>query len=162
MRYFVVLLLLVAGCATTPPQESPQVERISPEELERIMPKPVPNLPLEEIVRLSREGAAPGVIIDKIRQSGSSYALTPSQMVELNRQGVAAEVLDYVHSAHEQAVREGFADEISKREREHRAEVERLRREGMLRAYRYCDPFWGPYPYSHWPYPYRWRAPYCW
>ena len=54
-RYAVQLamVLFIAGCASTPPQ-APQIQRISPEELERIMPKPVPNLTLEEIVKLSQ------------------------------------------------------------------------------------------------------------
>ena len=52
------LLVLLSACASTPPQE-PQIQRISPEELERIMPKPVPNLSLDEIVRLSKYAVAP-------------------------------------------------------------------------------------------------------
>ena len=135
------LLALLAGCATTAPP--PRVERISPEELERIMPKPVPNLTLDEIVQMSKAGTpAPD--------------LTPSESVELSRKGVSAEVLDYIHQAHEQAVREGFADEINKREKEKRLEQERLRREYQLRYQPYYDPFWyGGYGFGP-PWGYRW------
>ena len=61
-------LVLVASCASTPPQV-PQIQRISPEELERIMPKPVPNLTLDGIVELSQAKVSADEIIQKIRRS---------------------------------------------------------------------------------------------
>ncbi|HLD09271.1 MAG TPA: hypothetical protein VJB68_04435 [Methylophilaceae bacterium] len=150
----VMLLVMLAGCATTPPQE-PQIQRISPEELERIMPKPVPNLTLDEIVQLSKQGMTVEQIIAKIKASNSHYDLMPSQAVELSKQGVDARVLDYMYAAREQALREGFADEINKREKEKQLEQERLKRDYQWRSQQYYDPFWGyGYPYS----PYRrWR-----
>lgn len=143
------LLVLLSACASTPPQE-PQIQRISPEELERIMPKPVPNLSLDEIVRLSKDGVAPEQIIEKIKASNSRYDLTPSQAIELSKQGVSVKVLDYMHSSREQALRDGFADEINKREKARKDEEEKLRREYELQSMPYYDPFWG-YPY--WAYP---------
>jgi hypothetical protein len=147
---------MLAGCASTA-QHDAQIRRISPDELERIMPKPEPNLSLDEIVRLSKAGTSPELIIEKIKATHSQYDLTPSQSVDLSKQGVSAKVLDYMHSSHEQAVRDGFADEINKREKTKRDEQERLRREYELRARPYYyDPFWGygygPYPY--WGYPF--------
>ncbi len=143
-----IILAILAGCATTPRQE-PLVERISPEELERIMPKPVPNLALDEIIKLSKQGIPAEQIIDKIKASNSRYELTPSQSVELSKQGVDTKVLDYIYASREQALREGFADEINKREKEKKLEQDRLKRE--LRS-RYYDPFWG-YGYSpYWGY----------
>ena len=110
------LVALLAGCASSPMQE-PQIQRISPEELERIMPKPVPNLTLDEIVKMSKAGTPPQTIIDKIKETNSRYDLTPSESLALSKKGVSPEVLDYIHKAHEQAVRDGFADEINKREK---------------------------------------------
>lgn len=141
------LLLALSACATTQQQE-PQVKRISPEELERIMPKPVPNLALEEIVALSKQGTPAEQIIEKIKASNSRYDLTPSQAVELSKQGVDPKVLDYIHQSRENALRDSFADEINKREKQKRDEQERLKRE--YRAYPYYDPwwgYWGPSPY---------------
>lgn len=143
-------VLLLAGCATTP-AEPPQIQRISPEELERILPKPVPNLALEEIVRLSKAGESADAIIGKIRESQSRYELTPSQAIDLHRQGVDARVLDHMQAAREQALRDSLADEINKREREHKKKEDALKRESQLRPYPYYDPFW-PHPY--WRYPY--------
>jgi hypothetical protein len=140
-------VLALSACATTQQQE-PQVKRISPEELERIMPKPAPNVTLEEIVSLSKAGTPAEQIIEKIKASNSRYDLTPSQAVELSRQGVDAKVLDYIHKSRENALRDSFADEINKREKQKRDEQEKLKRE--YRSYPYYDPwwgYWGPGPY---------------
>lgn len=153
--------LLLAGCASNPPQQ-PEIARISPEELERIMPKPVPNLSLDEIVRLSKAKTPAAEIIEKIRGSNSRYDLSPSQALDLSKQGVPAEVLDYIHKAREQALRDSIAEEINKRELEKQREQEKLRREYRWRSQQFYDPFWygyggfGPYwryrPFYGYPY----------
>jgi hypothetical protein len=154
-RWALLLGMLLAGCATSQEKPAaPQIQRISAEELERLLPKPDPNLTYDELVRLSREGLAPEAIIEKIRQSNSSYELTPSQALELGKKGVDAKVLDHMHSAREQALRDGFADELNKRDRDHRAQTEALQHELLMtRPSPFCDPFWGPYP-PYWRYPY--------
>lgn len=149
------VLALLVGCASTPSHESqPKIARLTPEELDRLMPKQVPNLTLDEIVRFSQNGGKPDAIIAKIRETHSEYTLTPAQIVELNRKGVSMQVLDYMFNAQQQALRDSIADEFSQRERKHAQEVEALRRELMSERY-YYDPFWdAPYPYG---YPY-WRG----
>jgi hypothetical protein len=150
------LVLVLTGCAGSP-QKPPQIERITGEALERLLPKPTPNLTTDEIVQLSKQGASPEAIIDKIRQSGSSYALLPSQYIDLAGRGVDPKVLDFMQSAHEQSLRDGCAEEINKREQAHRAECDALRQQLLSRPYCPYDPFWGPYPpYWRLPYPY-WR-----
>jgi len=136
-------LVLVASCASTPPQV-PQIQRISPEELERIMPKPVPNLTLDEVVKLSQANVPADEIIQKIKDSQSQYNLNPSQILELSQKGVDTKVLEHIQAVHEQAVRDSFAEELQKREKEKLLEQEKLKREYQMR-YPYYDPFWG-YP----------------
>jgi hypothetical protein len=145
---WLAMLLLIAGCASTPPQP-PQIQRISPEELERIMPKPVPNLTLDEIVKLSQDKMSADEIIQKIKDSQSQYNLTSAQILELNHKGVDTKVLEHIQAVHEQAVRDSFAEEIQKREKEKLLEQEKLKREYQMR-YPYYDPFWG---YPRWGYP---------
>jgi valyl-tRNA synthetase len=148
------ILVLLTGCATTPVQ-TPQIQRISPEELERIMPKPVPNLTLDEIVQLSKQGMTAEQIIEKIKASNSRYDLTPSQSLELSKRGVDAKVLDYMYAAREQALREAFADEINQREKENEVALEKLKQDYQWRYQQYYDPFCG-YGYSpYWRYRYR-------
>ena len=147
-------VLFLTACATTTQQE-PQIERISPEELERIMPKPVPNVTLDEIVTLSKQGNSPEQIINRIKASNSRYDLTPSEIVRLTEQGVDPKVLDYMHQAHESALRENMADEINKREKQRQEDLEKLEREYRLRSYPYYDPWWGYFgPGPYWRYPY--------
>ena len=151
---WVVLVAMMAGCASNPQrQEPPPIQRISEEELEKLLPKPDPNLTYEELVRLTREGMSAEQIIEKIKASHSSYMLTPTQALELSKQGVSVKVLDYIQASREQALRDSFAEELGKRDREHRVEVERLMREMQLRSLMMRDPFWGPYP-PYWRYPY--------
>ncbi len=139
--------LSITGCATTPMQQPP-VARISPEELERIMPKPVPNLSLDEIIALSKANTPAEQIIEKIKVSNSHHDLTPSQAVDLSKRGVDGKVLDYIYQAREQALRDGFADEINKREKDKVLEQEKLKRELRMRSQPYYyDPFYGPSPY---------------
>ena len=87
-----------------------------------------------------------------MKDSQSQYALLPSQLLELSNKGVDQKVLDYIYSAHEQAVRDSFAEEINKREQSKAKEQEKLKREYQLRQ-PYYDPYWG-YPRSpYWGYP---------
>ena len=162
MRYWIWSLLLLVGCASNPSQP-PQIQRISAEELERLLPQAMPNLTLEDIVGMSKQGMAPEAIIEKIRDTGSSYDLSPSQGVDLARQGVDPKVLDHIHAARDQALRDGMADEVNARELKHQQEVEALKRQLLMHPWRYgpywgYDPFWGPFP-PYWRYPYHpyWR-----
>lgn len=154
--------LLLTACATT--QQEPQVKRISPEELEQIMPKPVPNVTLDEIIELSKQGNTPEQIINKIKASNSRYDLTPSEVVRLTQQGVDPKVLDYMHETHENALRESMADEINKREKQRQQDLKKLEQEYRMRSYPY-DPwwgYWGPSPYWRYPYGPSFRYYYGW
>ncbi len=144
---FIVVLLLLAGCATNG-QSVPLIERISEEELSRILPQPLATLSLDDLVRLSKEGMTATQIIEQIKSSNSMYDLTPTQSVLLSKQGVDSQILDYIHTSRELAVRNSIADEINKREKIKREELESLKRQ-QLRAY---DPFCRNGPYGVYPY----------
>jgi len=137
----VITLLVASGCATTGDSaNAPAIDRVSAEELEKIMPQAHPVLSLDEIVVLSKQGVAPEQIIQKIKDSDSAYDLTPSQSVELSKRGVDGKVLDYIHTSRELALRNKLAEEINKREQAKRAEVDKLKQQ-MLNNQRYYDPF---------------------
>ena len=108
------------------------------------MPKPVPNLTLDEIVKLSQANVSADEVIQKIKDSQSQYNLNPSQILELSQKGVDTKVLEHIQAVHEQAVRDSFAEELQKREKDKLLEQEKLKREYQMR-YPYYDPFWG-YP----------------
>ncbi|MDO9204979.1 hypothetical protein [Methylotenera sp.] len=154
--FMVLISLVVSGCASSGALKevgSQKIDRISEEELLRIMPKPVATVSLDDLVRLTKEGVAADQIIEKIKTSNSSYDLTPSQTVELNKQGVDSKVLDYIHTSRELALRNSIAEEINKREKIKQLELDKLKREQRLQRYPY-DPFcrfgrYGFYPYGY-------------
>lgn len=146
------LALSLLGCATASAPRGGTIARLSPDELARMMPKPNPKLPLAELVRMSKEGAAATDIIARIKETGSRYAISASQAIDLHAQGVSVEVLDYVQSAREQELRASLAEEINQREQRHADELRReqeLRRDGY-----YYDPWWPAYPGYGWNYGY--------
>ena len=175
-----LILMLLAGCASTGSQPS-KLERITPEELAKILPPPVATVSLSEIAADSKAGKTVDEIITKIKASNSRYELTPTQTLDLAKQGVDTKVLDYIHQSNELAKQNAIADELNKREKQRRAAENLLRRE-RDRAQQYYDPFWGsnygsfygrPYfgpigpGFRHWPrsrfgwglgfgYPYGW------
>lgn len=159
-----VAALSLAACATAsaPPEGGPGIARLSPEELERLLPRPDPKLSTADLVALSKQGASAKDIIARIKQSGSRYALSASQAIELHAQGLSTEVLDYIQSAREQELRDRLAEEINRREQRH---AEELRREQELRRNElYYDPWWPGHPGYGWSYgyPHRYFGGYYW
>jgi hypothetical protein len=145
------LSLVMLACASNGQQshKNPQIDRISEEELARILPKPIATLSLDDLVKLTKEGNTPDQIIEKIKMSYSSYDLMPSESVELSKQGVDNKVLDYIHTSRELALRNNVADEINNIEKTKRAEIEKLKRQQY-----FYDPFCGYGPYGFYPYSY--------
>ena len=157
MNYFKKLSILtlsfaMIACASNSENSdvrSPKIDRISEEELAKIISKPVVVLSLADLVRFTKEGQTADEIIEKIHVSNSSYDLTPSQVVDLNKQGVDNKVLDYIHTSRELALRNNVADEINQREKIKRAEFEKLKRQQWLQQ-RVYDPACGyGYPYGY-------------
>ena len=152
-----LITLVMMACATDGQQaggQTPKIDRISDEDLARIMPKTVAVLSLDDLVKLSKEGVPADQIIEKIKASNSLYDLTPSQSVALSKQGVDSKVLDYIHASREQALRNNFADEINKREENKRVELEKLKQQQFQQQQQFYDPFcrYGAYgirPYGY-------------
>jgi PBP1b-binding outer membrane lipoprotein LpoB len=141
---FLVLLsaFILSGCAGTGAKPS-QVERITPEELAKLIPPPVATVSLDEIVADSKAGKSSDDIIAKIKNSNSRYELTSTQVLDLNKKGVDAKVLDYIQQSNELAKQNAMADEINKREQEKTAARRQLQRERDFNRNQFYDPFWG-------------------
>lgn len=158
-----VIFLGASGCASTSGSHDarPVIDRISEAELERIAPKPIATLTLDDIVKLSREGQPAEQIIEKIKASDSQYDLTPSQSVALSEQGVDRQVLDYIHNSRELAWRNSVAAEINKREQEKRAALDKLKQQ-LQNQQRFYDPFCRGYgrffPYGYGAFAPRWGS----
>ena len=144
LLFLMLSLLLFAGCASTGTKHN-QVERITPEELAKLLPPAVATVSLDEIVADSKAGKNTDEIIAKIKNSNSRYELSPTQVLDLNKQGVDVKVLDYIQQSNELAKQNAIAEEINRREQEKAEAEKQLQRERALNNTRYYDPFWGPY-----------------
>lgn len=156
-RLYAVLMcsVLFCGCAATGSSQSvqaPKIDRISAEELARLVTPPPAKLTLEELVGMSKAGRNAEEIIAQIKATESLYDLTPSQSVELSQQGVPSKVLDYIHNSREAALQNQLADEINRREKLRQAELAKLKNQ-LSQQRRYYDPFCRGY-YGFMPYGY--------
>ena len=73
------LILLSAGCATTPQKPPPSVE---------------------DIVQMSEQGVPPEQIVQRIRESRAVYRLPASELAKLKSRGVPDAVLDYMQQTY--------------------------------------------------------------
>ncbi len=81
-----VVLLAIAGCATTQPYEFKTVT-------------------VEEIIQMSKDKVPTDQIIKKIAESGTVYRLSASQLADLRDAGVPNEVVNYMQQTYLDAVR---------------------------------------------------------
>jgi hypothetical protein len=152
MRLLVLALCLavLGGCAATPAATrdaagNPRLERLSPEQLAALGPAAPGRLSLEEIVGMSRAGTPPEVIIDRIWQTGSRFALSDADRASLRSRGVSETVIAFIDS-HE---REAQRTDALTRQADEDAQARR-QQEASVRPPGYRDPYWwGPrvYPY---------------
>lgn len=148
MNFFKLMMVLMAtfilaGCASTGARQA-EVERITPEQLAKLMPPAIASLSLDEIISDSKQGKPADEIIAKIKASNSRYELATSKVLDLSKQGVDIKVLDYMQQSNELAKQNAMADEINKREKEKKIAQKQLQRERDFARNRYYDPFWGP------------------
>ncbi|HEY0906505.1 MAG TPA: hypothetical protein VGE17_04840 [Methylophilus sp.] len=154
----VLSLVLLAGCASQPPQPL-QIDRISAEQLNALVPPPVAKLSLDEIAAMCKQGKKDPEVIEAIKQSESRYALSPSDVLDWHQKGISRGVLDYIQQANALAQQNAIADEINKRELARAEAEQRLKRERDVARLRSMDPwFYGP-PWGYRPY---WGSGFGW
>ncbi len=159
----IVSMLMLSGCASTGSGQG-QVDRITPEQLAKILPPPVATVTLDEIVVDSKQGKTVDEIIAKIKASNSRYELTPTQTLDLSKQDVDIKVLDYMHKSNELAKQNAIADELNKREQDKRVAQKQLQRERALAQSYYNDYYDGPFynPYYNYGYNPYWGSHFFW
>jgi len=64
-----------------------------------------PHVTVAEIIAMSKSGEPDAVIIDKIRNSGTVYRLSASQLADLLKQGVSDAVINYMQQTYLEAIR---------------------------------------------------------
>ena len=136
--------IFAVGCATSGSGaglKQAEVERMTPEQLAKILPPPIATVTLDELVVDSKAGKSADEIIAKIKASNSRYELTTAQTLDLSKQGVDTKVLDYMHQSNELAKQNAIADEMNKRAKEKAVAEKALKRERDFARNRYYDPF---------------------
>jgi len=152
LTLLVLGLLVLSGCASTGVQQA-QIDRITPEELEKLLPPPVATVSLEELVADSKQGKTPDEIIEKIKASDSRYELSPAQNLDLSKQGLDVKVLDYIHESNELAKQNAIAEEMNRLEKERHDAQKQLEYERRAMN-QYYDPFWWPRYDAYYGYPF--------
>ena len=79
LRATLVFLLVLSSCATVYTPRKP--------------------MPIAEVVKLSKSGAESRLVIQRIRDSGTTYALRGSDLAKLKADGVRGPVLDYLQQS---------------------------------------------------------------
>ncbi len=165
-----LMLVFLVGCASTAPVKEAVIDRISAEQLAAMTQPAPPAKSLQEIASMMRQGATDTQVIEEIKTTQSRYALTPSEVIYWNTQGISQPVLDYMQQANQLAIQNQLADTMNQRAKE-RAEAEaalkRQRDDARLRAfhpYGFYGPGWmgpiGPTPWG-WGHPY-WGSRFGW
>lgn len=67
---------------------------------------PPPPVTVSEIVAMSRAGEPDKAIIERIRDSGTVYRLSASQLADLRQRGVSNQVIDYMQQTYLRSVRD--------------------------------------------------------
>ncbi|HET7776490.1 MAG TPA: hypothetical protein VFK74_08990 [Azospira sp.] len=146
-RHFLILagLLSLAGCATAPPDgtATPKLARLSPEQLQRLAPD-APKIGFPELVVMARSGMKAEAMIERLKETHTRLDPSPSQVLDLTRQGVPVAVLDYLHEYREKALRDDLAGMLAEKDQQQAKDVEAARQQERLRAAPVYDPFWGP------------------
>ncbi len=139
-----ITLFLLSGCASTGKNQSQQgqVKRITPEELEKLLPPPIATFTLEEIIFDSKQGKSVDEVIDKIKTSESRYDLDTAEVLDLSKQGVDVNVLDYIQQANELANQNAIAEQMNKVAKEKENALRQLRHERLFSRDRFYNPFW--------------------
>lgn len=146
-------ICLLASCASAPkPQQVQKIERLTKEELANIMPAPVSQLSFESLLEMSRQGESADAVITKLKETDTSFDLTPSQMLELKQQGVDVKVLDYLHEQRLEGLRHKvsnvFVDKIKAKDEEIELLKRQLRFQSMM-GDPFCNgPFLRGYPFG--------------
>jgi len=68
-----------------------------------------PPVTVPAVIQMSQAGVPAETIIAKIREAGTAYRLTASQIANLHEQGVSDAVLDYMQQTYLDAVRQDQA-----------------------------------------------------
>lgn len=133
-RSIVCLSLLLLGACAAPGPQPPQIDRLPQSAAGPLAPPRTAPLTLEEVVSMARSESPSNVIIQTLRDTRASYAISADEAQSLARRGVPADVVAYLRGIEP-------------------APVTRV----LIDPYDY--PYYPPYYWPHYA-PYGWAYPY--
>jgi hypothetical protein len=92
---FLSVPLLFAGCASVAPS-APRIDRLPEGSAGPLAPARTGPLSLDEVVALSRDGTPPQTVIQMLRDSRATYALSAEEAQKLTSRGVSPEVVAFL------------------------------------------------------------------
>lgn len=156
LKHFFIIFGVSGLVACANVQEKPQaqvIDRLSDVELASMMPKPVSQLNYESLLALAKSGSTPAQMIEKLKETDTSFDLTPQQVLNLHQAGIDVSVLEYLHTSRQKTTQNNIADTVAEHDKTKNEEIatlkKQLQRERLNNAY--VDPFcrFGyPYPYG--------------
>lgn len=153
---FILLSILgLVGCASV--QEKPQaqvIDRLSVSELASMMPKPVSQLNYESLLALAKSDLTPGQMIEKLKETDTSFDLTPQQVLSLHKAGIDVSVLEYLHTSRQKATQNNIANTVAEHDKTKNDEIATLKKQ--LQRERMNNSFVDPFCRFGYPYPYGW------
>lgn len=153
---FILLSILgLVGCANV--QEKPQaqvIDRLSESELASMMPKPVSQLNYESLLALAKSGQTPAQMIEKLKETDTSFDLTPQQVLSLHKAGIDVSVLEYLHTSRQKATQNNIANTVAEHDKTKNDEIATLKKQ--LQRERMNNSFVDPFCRFGYPYPYGW------
>lgn len=153
--FIIIGLLGLVGCASV--QEKPQaqvIDRLSEEQLASMMPKPVSQLNYESLLALAKSGATPAQMIEKLKETDTSFDLTPQQVLNLHQAGIDVSVLEYLHTSRQKATQNNIANSVAEHDKTKNEEIAVLKK--RLQQERFNNSFVDPFCRFGYPYPYGW------
>jgi len=96
-------LVFLCGCAGVQPQP-PRIERLPDGAAGPIVPATPRPLGMAQVAEMARGGSPANVIVQALRDSRASYAISSAEANDLSRQGVPYEVIEYLRFGERQPV----------------------------------------------------------
>ncbi|MDD5249299.1 MAG: hypothetical protein PHY45_09950 [Rhodocyclaceae bacterium] len=128
----VAAVIMVAGCAETPPAQPPKIARLSSADLEARIPAPVATVSIDDIVAMARRGESAATIAGKIDASRSRYRLGAAQIAAALGQGVPAPVIDHILENERRSLLDDMAADIARRDQACQERIEQEVRQCRL------------------------------
>lgn len=153
--FIILSLLSLVGCASV--QEKPQaqvIDRLTEEQLASMMPKPVSQLNYESLLALAKSGSTPAQMIEKLKETDTSFDLTPQQVLSLHKSGIDVSVLEYLHTSRQKATQNNIANTVAEHDKTKNEEIQLLKK--RLQQERMNSSFGDPFCRFGYPYPFGW------